>query len=87
MAAGAMGSFIGNPADLALVRMQADGSLPVDKRRHYTGVGNALARIVSEEVMITTCVFVINARIAHTVLNGRTFRVSSRFGEALCLLW
>lgn len=34
-AAGALGSLIGNPADLALLRMQADGSLPLSQRRHY----------------------------------------------------
>ena len=33
--AGALGSFVGNPADLALLRMQADGSLPLEQRRHY----------------------------------------------------
>ena len=28
-----------------MVRMTSDGSLPVDKRRNYTSVFNALARI------------------------------------------
>jgi len=40
--AGSFGSFIGNPADLCLVRMQADSTLPVEQRRNYTGVFNAL---------------------------------------------
>jgi solute carrier family 25 oxoglutarate transporter 11 len=44
--AGGIGSFVGNPADLCLVRMQADSTLPPDQRRNYTGVGNALVRIV-----------------------------------------
>jgi solute carrier family 25 oxoglutarate transporter 11 len=44
--AGGFGSFIGNPADLCLVRMQADSTLPPDQRRNYTGVVNALVRIV-----------------------------------------
>lgn len=48
-ASGAMGALIGNPCDLALVRMQADGSLPVEKRRKYKGVFNALTRIAKEE--------------------------------------
>lgn len=47
--AGGVGSFIGNPADLCLVRMQADSVLPPAERRNYTGVGNALQRIVAEE--------------------------------------
>ncbi len=44
-----MGSFVGNPADLVLVRMQADSTLPVNERRNYSGVFNALTRIVQEE--------------------------------------
>lgn len=47
--AGGLGSFVGNPADLVLVRMQADSTLPPEQRRNYKGVGNALARIVKEE--------------------------------------
>ena len=47
--AGSFGSFIGNPADLCLVRMQADSTLPVEQRRNYTGVFNALTRIVQDE--------------------------------------
>jgi len=49
LVAGTLGSFVGNPADLCLVRMQADSSLPESERRNYKGVGNALTRIVSEE--------------------------------------
>ena len=30
MTAGAIGSFVGNPCDLALVRLQADATLPPD---------------------------------------------------------
>jgi solute carrier family 25 oxoglutarate transporter 11 len=49
MTAGFIGAVIGNPADLALVRMQADTMLPVAERRNYTNVGNAFSRIVKEE--------------------------------------
>jgi solute carrier family 25 oxoglutarate transporter 11 len=52
--AGAIGSFIGNPCDLALVRMQADSTLPVAERRNYRNVFDAFRRIVSEEG-ITSC--------------------------------
>ena len=47
--AGGLGAIVGNPADLALIRMQSDHTLPVEKRRNYTGVFNALSRIVTEE--------------------------------------
>lgn len=49
LAAGAIGALVGNPADLSLVRMQSDATLPIERRRNYTGVGNALSRIVKEE--------------------------------------
>ena len=49
MAAGAIASVIGTPFDVALVRMQADGMKPAAERRGYTGVFNALGRIVREE--------------------------------------
>ncbi len=46
--AGFVGSLVGNPADLALIRMQADARLPEAERRNYTSVGNAFARITKE---------------------------------------
>lgn len=46
---GAMGAMVGNPADLALVRMQADGRLPVEQRRNYRNVGHAVLTIAKEE--------------------------------------
>jgi len=49
LAAGGLGSIIGTPADVALIRMQADNTLPPDQRRNYTGVTNALVRILKEE--------------------------------------
>jgi len=47
--AGGFGSFIGNPCDLALVRMQADATLPPAERRNYKNVVDAFTRIVKEE--------------------------------------
>ncbi|EFJ32707.1 hypothetical protein SELMODRAFT_168360 [Selaginella moellendorffii] len=47
--AGGIGAAVGNPADVALVRMQGDGRLPVWQRRRYLGVGDALARIARQE--------------------------------------
>lgn len=47
--AGFIGSLVGNPADLALVRMQADARLPPDERRNYRNVVDAFRRIVKEE--------------------------------------
>jgi solute carrier family 25 oxoglutarate transporter 11 len=49
LTAGLIGSVVGNPADLILIRMQADSNLPVEQRRNYTGFFNAFSRIISEE--------------------------------------
>lgn len=47
--AGAMGAAVGNPSDLVMVRMQADGRLPIEQRRNYKNVGEAMVRIVRHE--------------------------------------
>lgn len=48
-AAGAAGAVVGTPAEVALIRMTADGRLPPAERRNYSGVFNALFRMTSEE--------------------------------------
>lgn len=53
MTAGAIGAFVGTPAEVALIRMTADGRLPLEERRGYTNVFNALARITREEGLTT----------------------------------
>lgn len=55
MTAGAVGSFVGNPSELILIRMTADGRLPVAERRNYTGFFNALFRIAREEGRVEKC--------------------------------
>eukprot|EP00897_Mesotaenium_endlicherianum_P003616 jgi/Mesen1/3282/ME000019S02692 len=50
---GAVGAAVGNPADLAMVRMQADGRLPEAMRRNYSSAGDAIARIVREEGVLS----------------------------------
>ncbi|KAJ7553432.1 hypothetical protein O6H91_06G097500 [Diphasiastrum complanatum] len=47
--AGGIGAIVGNPADVAMVRMQADGRLPTHQRRNYAGVGDALVRMIRQE--------------------------------------
>ncbi|XP_047992604.1 mitochondrial 2-oxoglutarate/malate carrier protein-like [Leguminivora glycinivorella] len=49
MLAGSVGALVGNPAEVALVRMTADGRLPPEKRRNYSNVFNALGRMIKEE--------------------------------------
>jgi len=49
MTSGGIGSFVGTPSELALVRMSADSKLPPKERRNYKGIGDALSRIANEE--------------------------------------
>ncbi|KAF9601560.1 hypothetical protein IFM89_020416 [Coptis chinensis] len=47
--AGGIGAAVGNPADVAMVRMQADGRLPVSERRNYSSVIDAIKRMSKQE--------------------------------------
>ena len=49
LSAGGLAACIGNPADLALIRMQSDGLKPAAQRSNYTSVIDALARIAKSE--------------------------------------
>uniref|UniRef100_A0A0L8GLL4 Mitochondrial 2-oxoglutarate/malate carrier protein n=1 Tax=Octopus bimaculoides TaxID=37653 RepID=A0A0L8GLL4_OCTBM len=77
MTAGAIGAFVGTPAEISLIRMTADGRLPVDQQRGYTNVFNALFRITKEEGVLTLwrvniVVVVVNSAVVRTpgVLHG-----------------
>lgn len=49
LSAGGLAAIVGNPADLSLIRMQADSMLPADQRRGYRHVGHAFSSIVKNE--------------------------------------
>jgi len=53
LGAGGVGAVVGNPADMCMVRMQADGRLPKHQRRGYRNVFDAMRRIVMEEGALT----------------------------------
>ncbi|KAL0130822.1 hypothetical protein PUN28_002439 [Cardiocondyla obscurior] len=53
MTAGCVGAFVGTPAEVALIRMTADGRLPIAERRNYKNVFDALFRIIREEGLFT----------------------------------
>lgn len=46
---GGIAAFISCPAEVTLVRISNDSTLPPDKRRNYKGVFNAFTRILREE--------------------------------------
>ncbi|KAG9147166.1 hypothetical protein Leryth_005410 [Lithospermum erythrorhizon] len=47
--AGGIGAAVGNPADVAMVRMQADGRLPLAQRRNYKSVVDAITQMSKSE--------------------------------------
>lgn len=49
LSAGGLAAMVGNPADLALIRMQSDGLKPAAQRTHYRSVVDALVRISRTE--------------------------------------
>lgn len=49
LTAGGLAAMVGNPADLALIRMQSDGLKPKDQRANYRSVFDALKRIAATE--------------------------------------
>jgi len=49
MASGSIAVCIGTPFDIALVRLQSDSMAPVDQRKNYKNVFDALKRTAAEE--------------------------------------
>lgn len=52
LAAGGIAAIIGNPADLALIRMQTDAMAPLEKRAGYRHAGHAMTSIAKSEGII-----------------------------------
>ena len=46
---GALSAVLANPCDIVLVRIQTDHLLPIEQRRNYSGIFDALLRIPREE--------------------------------------
>eukprot|EP01089_Gocevia_fonbrunei_P005000 TRINITY_DN1511_c0_g1_i3.p1 TRINITY_DN1511_c0_g1~~TRINITY_DN1511_c0_g1_i3.p1 ORF type:complete len:205 (-),score=23.86 TRINITY_DN1511_c0_g1_i3:24-638(-) len=53
MISGAGGAVVGTPADVTMVRMQADGKRPPELRRNYKNAIEGLIRIAREEGFFT----------------------------------
>jgi solute carrier family 25 (mitochondrial oxoglutarate transporter), member 11 len=52
LSAGGLAAMIGNPADLALIRMQSDGLKPLAERKNYKSVIDALSSIAKNEGVV-----------------------------------
>ena len=53
MVAGGIASWIATPCDIAVIRMQSDNLLPVERRRNYKGITHAFVNIVKEEKFLS----------------------------------
>ncbi|KAI3376183.1 hypothetical protein L3Q82_016390, partial [Scortum barcoo] len=86
MTAGATGAFVGTPAEVALIRMTADGLIlcsPADQRRGYTNVFNALARITREEGITTLWRGCVPTMARAVVVNAAQLASYSQSKQAL----
>jgi len=52
LSAGGLAAVLGNPADLSLIRMQADSTLPAAEQRGYSSVISAFSSIVRHEGVV-----------------------------------
>ncbi|KAI8439819.1 hypothetical protein MSG28_013486 [Choristoneura fumiferana] len=50
--AGAIGAVVGNPAEVALIRMTADGRLPPEQRRNYTNAREMLLPSLGDGIFL-----------------------------------
>jgi len=84
LTSGGIGSFVGTPSELALVRMSNDRKLPVEQRRNYRGVGDALSRIAREDglpgLFTGAPVTVVRACLLSACAMGITSEIKMRLG-------
>mmetsp|Transcript_37416 Transcript_37416/g.79851 ORF Transcript_37416/g.79851 Transcript_37416/m.79851 type:complete len:311 (+) Transcript_37416:140-1072(+) len=74
---GAVGSFIGTPSELALVRLSADGKLPPAERRNYANVIDCLVQITKSEGFTNLWRGATPTVIRATLLSATTLGVTS----------
>jgi solute carrier family 25 (mitochondrial oxoglutarate transporter), member 11 len=80
---GGVAAYIGTPAEVALIRMTADGKLPAAERRGYKNVFDALIRIVREESVATLWKGAGPTVIRAMVVNGAQLSTYSQSKEVL----
>jgi len=82
---GGIGSLVGTPSELALVRMGADSGLPADKQRRYKHSIDCLLRVINEEGFTVLWRGVMPTVIRAAIINGVGLGVTSeakiRFAE------
>lgn len=83
MLAGGCGAFVGTPAEVALVRMTADGRLPEAERRNYKSVVDALVKITKQEGVLQLWRGAIPTMGRSMVVNGAQLASYSQAKEFL----
>ena len=82
--AGAIGSFIGNPCEVAMVRLSADSKAPVEDRRGYKNAIDTLVRITREEGVSALFAGVTPTVLRAILLSAATIGVYGETKERLC---
>mmetsp|Transcript_25224 Transcript_25224/g.43019 ORF Transcript_25224/g.43019 Transcript_25224/m.43019 type:complete len:324 (+) Transcript_25224:59-1030(+) len=80
---GGIGSFVGNPAELSMVRMSADSRLPELERRNYKNVGECIVRVARTEGAGALWTGATPTVIRAMLLSSTTLAVYSECKEAL----
>eukprot|EP00750_Incisomonas_marina_P007370 INCI1488.2.p1 GENE.INCI1488.2~~INCI1488.2.p1 ORF type:complete len:255 (+),score=37.50 INCI1488.2:267-1031(+) len=80
---GSVGSVIGNPAEVAIVRMCNDSKLPPEQRRNYRSSVHAVFRIAREEGLAGLSRGVVNSTARAAVLNSVLLATYSQAKEQL----
>ena len=83
LTSGAVGSFVGNPAELAMVRMSADNKLPVEKRRNYKSVFDCIIRVAKHDGVTGLWKGAMPTIIRAMLLSSSTLAVYSDAKKAL----
>jgi len=101
--AGGIGSFVGTPTEVALVRMTADSKLPADQRRNYSNVLDCLQRIIKEEgvpklwrgaaptvaraTLLTSCQLGVTSELKGKLIESGYFGVDGQMYHGLPMLF
>mmetsp|Transcript_13252 Transcript_13252/g.31362 ORF Transcript_13252/g.31362 Transcript_13252/m.31362 type:complete len:314 (-) Transcript_13252:160-1101(-) len=80
---GAIGSFVGNPAELAMVRMSADSRAPLAEQRNYKNVFECIVRVAREEGVAALWTGATPTVIRAMLLSSTTLAVYSEIKAAL----
>ena len=83
---GGIGSFVGTPSEVALVRMSADSKAPIQERRNYKHVGDCVVRIAKEEGFVNlwrgAAPTVLRATLLSSCQLGVTSEVKQRLTQS-----